>query len=166
MTWSEKIVTSAHELFADWRREGFKLVFTNGVFDILHKGHCKYLKDASEFGDKLIVGLNSDESVKSLGKGPDRPINDEESRAYVLSCLYFVDAVVVFNDQTPLELIKAVKPHVLVKGGDYDPTETNHQSAKFIVGSNFVREYEGEVVTIPLVEGFSSTSIIDKMKHG
>ena len=166
MTSSEKIVNSAHALFADWRREGQTLVFTNGVFDILHKGHCKYLMEAADLGDKLIVGLNSDESVRMLNKGPQRPINDENSRAYVLSCLYFVDAVVVFNDETPLELIKAIKPNILVKGGDYDSHESDPDSKKFIVGSDVVRAGGGKVVTIPLVDGFSTTSVIEKMKNG
>ena len=149
-----------------WKERGEKIVFTNGVFDILHKGHCSYLKEAALLGDRLIIGLNSDPSVKRLGKGDDRPLNDEEARAFVLSCLSFVDAIVIFNEDTPLDLIKEIKPNVLVKGGDYDAEERNQNSNKYIVGSGIVLENGGEVRIIDLVEGYSTTALIEKMKNG
>lgn len=127
-----------------------KIVFTNGCFDILHRGHVSYLQEAKELGDILIVGVNSDDSVKRL-KGPSRPINDESSRIVVLSALECVDYIMVFSDDTPLELIKTIRPDILVKGGDY--------AIEDVVG----REFAKETVIIPFLEGFSSTSIIDKL---
>lgn len=127
-----------------------KIVFTNGCFDILHTGHVSYLQEAKELGDILIVGVNSDDSVKRL-KGPSRPINDESSRIVVLSALECVDYVIVFADDTPLELIKTIRPDILVKGGDY--------TIEDVVG----REFAKETVIIPFLEGFSTTSIIDKL---
>ena len=106
------------KLTAEWKATGNKIVFTNGVFDLLHAGHVTYLSEAADLGDKLILGLNSDESVQRL-KGPERPVNTETTRASLLASMFFIDAVVVFNDDTPLELIKTVLPDVLVKGGDY-----------------------------------------------
>lgn len=149
-----------------WQERAEKVVFTNGVFDILHKGHCSYLKDSARLGNRLIVGLNSDASVKRLGKGEDRPLNDEKARAFVLSCLSFVDAIVIFDNDTPLELIKGIKPNILVKGGDYDPEELDHNSKKYIVGSDIVRNEGGEVRTIDLVEGYSTTALIERIKNG
>ena len=134
-----------------WRAQGLKIVFTNGCFDILHCGHVEYLSKASDMGDVLVVGLNTDASVKRL-KGEGRPVNDEQARALVLASLACVDAVVLFDEDTPLELIKAVHPDVLVKGADYKPEE--------IVGADFVTSYGGTVATIPLVEGYSTTKII------
>ncbi|MCR4848531.1 MAG: D-glycero-beta-D-manno-heptose 1-phosphate adenylyltransferase [Bacteroidales bacterium] len=131
--------------------QGLKVVFTNGCFDILHRGHVEYLAKAADMGDVLVVGLNTDASVRRL-KGKGRPINNEEARALVLASLSFVDAVVLFDEDTPLELIKAVHPDVLVKGADYKPEE--------IVGADFVTSYGGTVATIPLVEGYSTTKII------
>lgn len=128
-----------------------KVVFTNGCFDILHRGHVEYLAKAADMGDVLVVGLNTDASVRRL-KGEGRPINNEESRALVLASLSFVDAVVLFDEDTPLELIKAVRPDVLVKGADYKPEE--------IVGADFVTSYGGTVATVPLVEGYSTTKVI------
>ena len=136
-----------------WRFKGEKIVFTNGCFDILHLGHLKYLASAAELGTKLIIGLNTDASVKKL-KGNDRPINNEIARASVLAGFSFVDALVFFDTDTPYELIKQVKPHFLVKGGDY--------KAEDIVGYDIVTENKGQVVTIQFVDGFSSTSIIKK----
>src|SRR3984957_527046 len=104
---------------AQWKFKGKKIVFTNGVFDILHKGHVTYLAQAADLGDILIVGLNSDSSARTLGKGPTRPLQDEQSRAYILASLHLVDAVCIFDEETPAELIKLVKPHILVKGGDW-----------------------------------------------
>ncbi len=129
-----------------------KVVFTNGCFDILHRGHVEYLAKAADMGDVLVVGLNTDASVRRL-KGEGRPINNEEARALVLASLSFVDAVVLFDEDTPLELIKAVHPDVLVKGADYKPEE--------IVGYDFVTSYGGTVATVPLVEGYSTTSIVE-----
>ena len=134
-----------------WRTQGLKVVFTNGCFDILHRGHVEYLSKAADMGDVLVVGLNTDASVRRL-KGEGRPINNQEARALVLASLSFVDAVVLFDEDTPLELIKAVHPDVLVKGADYKPEE--------IVGADFVTSYGGTVTTIPLVEGYSSTKYI------
>jgi rfaE bifunctional protein nucleotidyltransferase chain/domain len=147
-----------------WKLKGEKVVFTNGCFDILHPGHVTYLAQAASLGNKLIVGLNSDDSVRSLNKDANRPINNEEARALVLAALGFVDAVVVFNDKTPQELIQKISPDVLVKGGDYDANEEDKNSKRYIVGSSFVQSYGGLVQTIDLVDGFSTTSLIAKMK--
>lgn len=133
-----------------------KIVFTNGCFDILHRGHATYLAQARQMGDLLVVGLNSDASVRRL-KGPDRPVNDEQSRALLLAALEMVDYVVLFEEDTPYNLILKVKPDLLVKGGDYDIDN--------IVGADFVRQRGGEVRTIPFVQGFSSSSIIDHLKQ-
>ena len=138
-----------------WNLLGRKIVFTNGVFDILHEGHIKLLSEAATYADILVVGLNSDASVKRL-KGDTRPVNAEASRAIVLSALVMVDAVVVFEEDTPLELIKIISPDVLVKGGDY--------TMETIVGAKEVTGNNGQVKIIPLEEGFSTTAIINKMK--
>ncbi|MEO6707275.1 MAG: D-glycero-beta-D-manno-heptose 1-phosphate adenylyltransferase [Ginsengibacter sp.] len=130
------------------------IVFTNGVFDILHEGHIAVLSEAASFGDVLIVGINSDDSVKKL-KGESRPINNEHSRALIIASLIMVDYVIIFNEETPLELIKIIKPDVLVKGGDYKP-ET-------IVGSKEVLDAGGSIEIIPVREGFSTTEIIKKI---
>ena len=132
-----------------------KIVFTNGCFDVLHFGHVHYLLEAKKLGDLLVIGLNSDDSVRRL-KGPSRPINSEKERAFVLAALACVDYVTLFEEDTPEELIKVVKPDVLVKGGDY----ALHQ----IVGADFVKANGGAVTTIPFVEGFSSTQIIEQLK--
>lgn len=138
-----------------WRSAQKTIVFTNGCFDILHRGHVEYLAQAADLGDVLVVGLNTDASVKRL-KGESRPVNDEQSRALLLSALQFVDAVVLFDDDTPYELIKQVQPDVLVKGNDYKPEE--------IVGYDIVTARGGKILTINLVEGFSTTNIIKRMK--
>ena len=138
-----------------WDLLGKKIVFTNGVFDILHQGHIQLLSEAASYADVLIVGVNSDDSVKRL-KGDSRPVNAEASRALILSALLMVDAVIIFEEDTPLELIKFIKPHVLVKGGDY--------TLDTIVGAKEVIANNGEVKIIPLEEGFSTTGIINKMK--
>jgi len=147
-----------------WRLKGYKVVFTNGCFDILHLGHVSYLSQASSLGNKMILAVNTDDSVRRLGKGEDRPINDEVSRALVLAGLGFVDLVVLFNEDTPLEIIDIFNPDILVKGGDYNADQTNKQALDYIVGSDLVRKRGGKVVTIPLVDGFSTTSILDKLK--
>lgn len=133
-----------------------KIVFTNGCFDIMHIGHVRYLQEAAKMGDVLVVGLNSDASVKRL-KGPDRPINSELERAEMLCALGCVDYVVIFEEDTPLELIKKIQPDILVKGGDY--------SNKYVIGTNEVEERGGRLVLIPFVEGKSTTNIIKKIQH-
>jgi rfaE bifunctional protein nucleotidyltransferase chain/domain len=138
-----------------WKNEGKKVVFTNGVFDLLHIGHITYLSKAAELGDKLIIGLNADSSVKRI-KGDSRPINAQDSRAALLASFFFVDAVVVFEEDTPLNLITALMPDILIKGADY--TIDN------IVGAKEVLANGGEVKTITFVEGYSSTSIIQKIR--
>jgi rfaE bifunctional protein nucleotidyltransferase chain/domain len=141
-----------------------RVVFTNGCFDILHPGHITYLAKAASLGNKLIVGLNSDESVRSLEKAPKRPVNSQDARALVLAALGFVDLVCIFTESTPERLIELVQPDILVKGGDYDADETDSSSKKFIIGSEFVKSYGGDVKTIDLVQGFSTTGIIEKLK--
>ncbi|MEO8861447.1 MAG: D-glycero-beta-D-manno-heptose 1-phosphate adenylyltransferase [Ginsengibacter sp.] len=139
-----------------WRLINKTIAFTNGVIDILHEGHIKVLAEAASFADVLIVGVNSDASVKGL-KGPGRPVNNEQSRSIILASLIMIDAVIVFNEDTPLQLIKNIMPDVLIKGGDYTP-ET-------IVGAREVTDNGGAVKIIPLEAGFSSTGIIEKMKN-
>jgi rfaE bifunctional protein nucleotidyltransferase chain/domain len=151
----EKIVPRDYFERNDFKQDGHKIVFTNGCFDVLHYGHVHYLLQAKELGDILVIGLNSDNSVRRL-KGPTRPINGENERAFVLAALACVDYVTLFEEDTPEELIKVVRPDVLVKGGDY--TLDN------IVGADFVMQNGGTVTTIPFVEGFSSTRIIEKLK--
>ena len=167
MTFKEKIVSlrSGSQTSAIWKEKGETVVFTNGCFDILHVGHVSYLSKAAELGSKLIVGINSDQSVKRLEKGSNRPINTQDSRAILLAALEFIDMVIVFNTDTPLEMIESLNPNVLVKGGDYDAQETDPDSKKYIVGSSFVLKNDGKVSTIDLVDGYSTTSIIDKMKN-
>jgi len=146
---------SWHSL-AEWRaRQPGRVVFTNGVFDLLHPGHVDVLIGARARGDVLVVGLNSDESVKRL-KGPDRPVRSEGERAYVLAALEAVDAVTLFEQDTPLQLVQLLQPDVIVKGGDYSPDT--------VVGANEVRGRGGEVVIIPLTPGHSTTSTIDRLR--
>lgn len=142
-------------LVSAWKNEGKKVVFTNGVFDLLHIGHITYLAKASELGDKLIIGLNSDSSVKRI-KGDDRPVNDQNSRTALLAALFFVDGIVLFEEDTPLNLISGLLPDILVKGADY--------AVENIVGAREVIANGGEVKTIDLVQGYSSTSIIEKIR--
>lgn len=152
---------------AVWRLKSDKIVFTNGVFDLVHPGHVDYLFKAASLGNRLIIGLNSDASVRTLEKGDDRPINSEESRAMILAAFTAVDAVVIFDDTTPFQLISDIQPDVLVKGGDYNPTETDSHAPGYIVGSDIVRKNYGEVTVIPFLEGYSSTRIIEKIRnHG
>ena len=136
------------------KREGKKIVFTNGCFDLLHRGHLSYLADAAALGDYLIVGLNSDESVSGL-KGPSRPISNQEDRKFFLESLKSVASVEVFYDETPLALIESISPDVLVKGGDYQIDN--------IVGKDHVFSKGGEVLTIPFIDGYSSTKLIEKI---
>lgn len=153
----KKIMTVAQAklMMAALKVTGKKVSFTNGCFDIIHPGHLFSLKQAAAEADYLIVGLNSDASVRKL-KGPSRPINNTESRAIVLANLIVVDAVIVFEEETPLELIKAILPDVMVKGGDY----TTNQ----VVGGKEVIANGGKVIINPIVEGFSTTGLIEKMK--
>lgn len=162
-----KIATKdqASHIVEKWKKENKSIVFTNGCFDILHKGHVTYLAKAAEFGDKLIVGLNTDLSVKQQGKGDDRPINSEDARLFVLASLEVVDLVILFNDQTPIDLIETLMPSTLVKGADYDAKETNPSSKKFIIGSDLVLAHGGTVKTVDLEDGYSTTSLISKIKH-
>lgn len=140
-------------LINNWQNNNEKIVFTNGCFDVIHRGHVEYLAQAANLGSKLIIGLNSDSSVKRL-KGKNRPINNEQARALTLSAFLFVDAVVLFAEDTPLNIIKQIKPDVLVKGGDYKPEN--------IVGYDIVKNKGGKIITIDFVNGFSSSSIIKK----
>lgn len=140
----------------EWKSAGKKIVFTNGCFDLLHAGHIAYLSEAAGLGDILIIGLNSDCSVSAL-KGPTRPINGETSRAMILASMFFIDGVVLFSEDTPLELITLIQPDVLVKGGDYEI----HQ----IAGSEEVLANAGEVKVLSFLPGYSSSSIIEKIKN-
>lgn len=140
---------------AQWRVKSDRIVFTNGCFDILHVGHLHTVKESIQLGDKLIVGLNSDASVSRL-KGKERPIVNQLDRSEMLAALEMVDAVIIFEDDTPEELIQMIKPDVLCKGGDW--------SIENIVGGDFVKSYGGQVVSIPFVQGYSSSSLINKIK--
>ena len=146
-----------------WKNQGLNICFTNGCFDILHLGHVSYLSRAAELADILIVGVNSDRSVKALEKAPNRPVNNESQRALIVASLESIDAVVVFDEDTPLDLISKIMPNVLVKGGDYDPHQEKSDHPKYIVGRKEVLDNGGEVKTIELVEGYSTTEIINKM---
>jgi len=137
-----------------WRFKNYKIVFTNGCFDILHRGHIEYLAKAASLGDVLFLGLNSDVSVRQI-KGASRPIQDENSRALILASLQFINLVVLFSEDTPYELIKIVQPDILVKGADYKPED--------IVGYDIVKAKGGEVVTIPFVDGYSTTGILARV---
>tara|TARA_B100000508_G_scaffold75230_1_gene58659 strand:- start:129848 stop:130366 length:519 start_codon:yes stop_codon:yes gene_type:complete len=161
-----KIVSQeeASTIVNSWRDTDHEVVFTNGCFDILHRGHVTYLGKAATLGDFLVVGLNSDDSVRRQNKGEDRPINDEDSRALVLASLEFVDMIILFDNDTPEELISQLNPSILVKGADYDENERDEKSKKFIVGSEQVLENGGTVKTIDLEEGFSTTNLINKIK--
>ena len=145
-----------NQLLTAYRKENFKLVFTNGCFDLLHKGHLDLLSNAAGFGDKLFVGLNSDKSVKKL-KGDSRPKQNERTRAQKLLELKYVNHVIIFEDLTPQKLVHAISPDVLVKGGDYKKSE--------IVGARHVISSGGVVKIVPLTPGFSTTSIIEKSSN-
>jgi D-beta-D-heptose 7-phosphate kinase/D-beta-D-heptose 1-phosphate adenosyltransferase len=147
----------AVEWVARLRRRGMTIVFTNGVFDLLHPGHVRYLNEASRLGDALIVGVNSDRSVRALSKGDNRPINCEAERAEVLGALACVDAVVVFDEDTPHEIIGALQPDVLVKGADWGPGN--------IVGRDVVEARGGQVVRIPLADGYSTSKLIERARQ-
>lgn len=153
------------KIFKDWKqlsqvlgsiRSGKKIVFTNGCFDILHVGHIHYLKEARDLGDFLVLALNSDESVRKL-KGSERPLQNEEDRAEILAALECISFVTIFSEPTPLEIIKVVRPDILVKGGDWAPEK--------IVGHEFVSSYGGVTRSLRFVEGRSTTSIVEKIKR-
>ena len=149
---------SAVRMVNVWRLKSDRIVFTNGCFDILHRGHVEYLQEAAALGDRLVVGVNSDASVRRLGKGEDRPLNDQDSRAKVLAALRCVDAVVIFEEDTPLELITALQPDVVAKGGDWKPEQ--------IVGADLVKARGGEVRSLKLVDGFSTTALVERIRNG
>ncbi len=154
----EKIITTDNLVLkvSQWKKNKMKVAFTNGCFDILHLGHLKILTKSKEFGDRLIVAVNSDESVRKL-KGEERPINDFQTRSNMLASFSFVDYVVEFSDDTPKKLIQIIKPDFLIKGGDY--------KKKNIVGNDIVSSYGGETIIIPLIDGLSSTNTINKLKN-
>lgn len=153
-----KIVSlqEASQVIKEWKNQGNQVVFTNGCFDILHLGHVDYLEKSRNLGDKLVLGLNTDASINRL-KGEERPIVPEHARARLMASLAFIDLVVLFSDDTPLEVIKTLEPSILVKGNDY--------AIEQIVGGKEVLEKGGKVKTIELVEGFSTTNIIEKIKR-
>ena len=140
-----------NNILNQWRLSKEKIVFTNGCFDILHRGHVEYLAKASVLGTKLVIGLNTDTSVRKL-KGESRPINDQEARAILLSSLMFTDKIIFFEEDTPLELIRYIQPDVLVKGNDY--------RAEDIIGYDIVKNKGGEIITVNLTAGFSTTNIL------
>ena len=151
-----KNLKDAEVIVKEWASKGEKTTFTNGCFDIVHRGHIDYLSKAKDLGTKLILGLNTDASVQRL-KGPQRPVVDEQSRAILTAALQFIDLVVFFDEDTPYELIKTLQPDILVKGSDY--------KAEDIVGYDIVKAKGGQVITIDFVEGFSSSSIVEKIKN-
>ncbi len=156
----EKLVSQDQALkeLKAWREKNKKIVFTNGCFDIIHPGHIDYLSQARDLGDILVLGLNTDQSVRRLNKGSNRPINDERTRAYVLAGLASVDLIVFFDEETPYNLIKLLQPNVLVKGKDYEVEK--------IIGFDILKENGGEVITIPFLEGYSTSSLIKKIIEG
>ena len=139
----------------DWKEENKKIVFTNGCFDLIHLGHIEVIARSADQGDILIIGVNTDNSIKRL-KGKNRPIVEEISRAKQLAALEFVDAVVFFDQDTPIDLIKIINPNVITKGGDYNTDQ--------VIGNDIVTQNDGEVVIIPLTQGYSTTSILEKIK--
>lgn len=148
--------SNLNRLINKWNENNEKVVFTNGCFDLIHQGHIDYLAKAADLGDRLIIGLNTDDSVRRL-KGESRPIKDEYSRAFILAAMSFVDAVVLFDEDTPYKLIKQVQPDVLVKGADYKPED--------IVGYDIVMEKGGEIKTLDFLPGFSTSLIESKIKN-
>lgn len=151
---SEKEFTCINEFLKSHTKTTESIVFTNGCFDLLHPGHLFLLKYAKSLGNKLVIGLNSDFSVRQL-KGPDRPINNFYFRASMLSYFSFVDYIIGFNEDTPINIIQALRPNVIIKGGDY--------TAENIVGADFISGYGGRVITVPIMEGFSTSNTINKI---
>lgn len=140
-----------------WKAEGKKIVFTNGCFDLIHPGHIDYLTRASGLGDKLIIAVNTDRSVQKL-KGPDRPIQDQDARSFILAAMEFTAAVVLFDEDTPFEIIRQLKPDILVKGADYAIDQ--------VVGADFVFQSGGSVVLLPYLKGYSTSAIEQKIRKG
>ena len=151
-----KLISELVTEIENLKKQGKSIVFTNGCFDILHKGHVDYLAKAADKGDVLIVAVNSDDSVKRLGKSPSRPIQDENARAYLIAALESISYVLIFNEDTPFEIISLLKPNVLVKGSDY--------ALENIVGSDIVIKNGGKVETIDFIEGYSTSKIEQKIK--
>ncbi|MEP7263570.1 MAG: D-glycero-beta-D-manno-heptose 1-phosphate adenylyltransferase [Bacteroidota bacterium] len=160
MTYLEKLNSKlvsrekAAEIIADWRKEKCKIVFTNGCFDLVHKGHIDYLSKAADMGTQLIIGLNTDASISRI-KGPSRPISNESSRALVMAAFEFVSLVVFFDEPTPYELIKIIQPDILVKGADYKPED--------IVGGDIVIQSGGQVSTIEFLKGYSTSALVKRI---
>lgn len=148
---------SLNDLLSQWEEQNKKIVFTNGCFDILHRGHIEYLSKAADLGDVLFIGVNTDASVSKL-KGESRPLQDEYSRLMIIGALEFVDALILFDEETPLELIRKVQPHILVKGADYKPED--------IVGYDIVKARGGEIKIIEFLPGYSTSAIEQKIKEG
>ena len=146
----------AQRLASSWRASGQRLVFTNGVFDVLHRGHVSYLAQARDLGQRLIVGLNTDASARRLNKGPDRPLNHEADRAMVVAALESVSLVTWFDEDTPLALIDALRPDVIVKGGDYDMSK--------LAETALVQRWGGEALALPFVAGYSTTQLVQKIR--
>lgn len=155
--------SEAQKTIEGWKSKNESIVFTNGVFDLLHPGHIDYLYNTSALADKMVLGLNSDNSVRTLNKGAARPIKTEEMRSIILAAMEFIDLIVIFDDSTPLSLIKEIKPTVLAKGGDYDATCTDENSKKYIVGSKEVASWGGKTVTLDFVPGYSTTNLEQKI---
>ena len=144
------------QIIKEWRLDGNKIVFTNGCFDLIHLGHLEVLARSADLGDRLVVGINSDKSIKRI-KGKSRPIIEEDSRAKQLAAIEFIDAVILFNEDTPHNLISFINPDIITKGGDYKKND--------VVGNELMNKKSGEVVIIPLTQGFSTTSILEKIKN-
>jgi len=159
-----KVITAQQAAFmAEMHRlKNQRIVFTNGCFDLLHLGHITYLAQAASLGDKLFIAVNDDTSVRALEKGVNRPINPEVARAMVLASLGMVDHVIVFSENTPLNTILAIKPDLIVKGGDYDAEVSDPTDKRYIVGKKEAEAWGGIVQTIPLVEGYSTTGLLAK----
>jgi D-beta-D-heptose 7-phosphate kinase/D-beta-D-heptose 1-phosphate adenosyltransferase len=149
-------IKNLSQIIKEWRLNGDKIIFTNGCFDLIHLGHLEILARSADLGDKLIVGINSDMSIKKI-KGNSRPIIEEDSRAKQLAAIEFVDAVILFNEDTPHDLISFIKPNIITKGGDYKKID--------VVGNELMNKKAGEVVIIPLTQGYSTTSILEKIKN-
>ena len=140
----------------DWRAHGERVIFTNGVFDVLHRGHVSYLAQARALGDRLVVGLNTDASARRLNKGPDRPLNNEADRAWVMAALESVSAVTWFDEDTPMALIETLRPDVIVKGGDYDMDR--------LPESALVKGWGGQALALPFVSGYSTTQLVTRIR--
>lgn len=152
----QKIIPAGEKLhfLSLWKKQGEQIVFTNGCFDIIHRGHVEYLAKAASLGSKMIIGLNTDNSIRRI-KGNSRPVMDEYSRAFILSAFIFTDSVILFDEDTPYNLIQYIQPDILVKGSDYKEED--------IVGANIVKAKGGKIVTMDFVPGFSTSSVIKKI---